>query len=50
MSETKKATFELSVEIHKALKMLSIQKDINMSELAENALREYLRKEGITVQ
>lgn len=40
----KKTTFELHPEVHRALKMLAIQRDKNMSELAEEALREYLEK------
>ena len=48
MSDTpKKATFEIGEEVHKALKIMSVQRGIPMSELVQEALKDFLKKEGV---
>jgi predicted DNA-binding protein len=47
MAERKTYTIRMQPEIMKALKILSVEKSTNVSELIEEAMQDLLRKSGI---
>jgi predicted HicB family RNase H-like nuclease len=42
----KKTTFYIDNELHKAVRIAAIKKEINITQFIESALREKLKKEG----
>jgi len=50
MGERKTYSVRIMPDVMKALKMLAVEKEITVSELLEEAIRDMLKKEGSSVK
>ena len=50
MSQRNTFTVRIRPDLMKAIKMLSVEKESTMSDLVEEAIEEYLKKNGVAVQ